>query len=328
MESEAIEYNRDYTRRCADSVSGEMERQPRLSDESTRVYSSVLDAVFALLGEVVEILEPLGHKYVVVGGWSPYLLNNGPIPHPGTRDVDILFAEGASPGALRSVIKVLIDHGFLPSAKHQFQLLRVLRVADFDLVFNVDLLHPLERFREDSSIKPDMFVDHIELAVPLSKYLADNYKGMSIATPNSGFILEDSQFVRTPLDFDLPDGRSSRIDVPIMNEVGLIVTKSQSISSPKRPRDAFDIYVAISQCRDYDALVSAFRELKRQHFGAFASLCGIAKLVDSTGPFDFGLRIEEFIPEEQRDPSLHELPYADPYAERVAEFLVDIRLDE
>jgi len=293
-----------------------------------RSYDSLLDASYALLGEVVEIVQPLDHQFVVVGGWSPYLLNSVPIRHPGTRDVDILFAEGASPGALRSVVQALLRRGFLPSAKHHFQLLRILRVRETDLIFNVDLLHPLESSRGDPSFKPEMFVDHIELAVPLSKYLAENYKQKSIATPHAGFILEDGRFVRLSLDFDLPDGRSSRIEVPLMDEVGLIVTKSQSISSPKRTRDAFDIYLAIAQSGDYGELVRAFHKLKKERNRTFISLYGIRAVIERSPDCTFGWQIEEFIPVDKRNLTLTAYPRNDPYADRIQQFLNDVTLDD
>ncbi|MDQ2974783.1 MAG: hypothetical protein M3R69_05130 [Acidobacteriota bacterium] len=60
-----------------------------------------MDASYALLGEVEEIVSGLNHEHVIVGGWSPYLLNAKPIPHPGTKNIDVLFAEAATPGTLR-----------------------------------------------------------------------------------------------------------------------------------------------------------------------------------------------------------------------------------
>ncbi len=119
-------------------------------------YEDLEAARLGLLGESVDIVASLSIQYVVVGGWAPYLRNSSPIAHPGTYDVDVLFLKGRTPGYLADVVKAFICGGYLPSAKHRFQLLRELRVGATSLVFNVDLLHPSES--EHPSVE---FVDHL-----------------------------------------------------------------------------------------------------------------------------------------------------------------------
>lgn len=60
------------------------------------VYSSVSQALKGLLVESVSIAQSANLEFAVVGGWSPLLLNSRPIPHPGTRDVDLLFHQGTT----------------------------------------------------------------------------------------------------------------------------------------------------------------------------------------------------------------------------------------
>ena len=64
------------------------------------VYDDLLSAAKALLVEVCHALNLLEVRYVVVGGWSSFLLNATEIVHPGTKDVDILFDDGDVRGSL------------------------------------------------------------------------------------------------------------------------------------------------------------------------------------------------------------------------------------
>ena len=80
--------------------------------------------------------------------------------YPGTKDVDVLFEDGFVEKQLEPVIHSFLESGFLVSAKHKFQVLRVLRVAEEQCIFNVDLLHPSE-----STETPEMFVHHLDLNI-------------------------------------------------------------------------------------------------------------------------------------------------------------------
>lgn len=224
-------------------------------------YSSLIDASRGLLVEAVALAKDSHQAFVVMGGWSPLLLNSDrPVAHPGTRDVDLLFELGATTGQLRDMVDRLLAAGYLSSAKHEFQLLRILRVADRELVFNVDLLHPLEAVKAPLR-NADLFVEHIDLGIPLSTGLPARLMGKSIATPDAAFILEDGRFVNHEVEAVAPDGAHVTVEVPVVDELGLIVSKLKSMTSIKRPRDAFDIFLAITQARDSDALVAHGQEL-------------------------------------------------------------------
>ena len=56
-------------------------------------YSSVQDAAGGLLLDAVRVARNSKLEFCVVGGWSPYLRNATPIPHPGKKDVDLLFTK-------------------------------------------------------------------------------------------------------------------------------------------------------------------------------------------------------------------------------------------
>jgi|SRR5581483_5010600 len=104
-------------------------------------YPDLLTAARGILCDAVRIATDAGKPFVVIGGWSPFILNSGTIPHPGTHDVDLLFERAASVNELGAVVNAFLSHGYISSAKHAFQLLRLARVRDRDFVFNVDFLH-------------------------------------------------------------------------------------------------------------------------------------------------------------------------------------------
>jgi hypothetical protein len=234
-------------------------------------YKSLLDAARGLLGEVVSTLQDSHDgRFAVIGGWSPHLLNIGPIRHPGTRDVDVLFEHGDEPGHLAPAMEALLDRGFLLSAKHEFQLLRKLNVQDRVFVFNVDLLHP-----SSGEAEPEMFAEHVSLPIPESEFHGDTYAMMSIVVPGASFVF-DGHIAMTRVDFEeMASGNVQSIEVPLMDETGLIITKAKSMANPKRPRDSFDVFLAIAQARDYDALITSFRRLMIDEPLVFNSLFAI-----------------------------------------------------
>lgn len=253
-------------------------------------YPTIQSAARGLLGEVVNAIGAR-QKYVVVGGWSPYLLNNGPIPHPGTKDVDLLFLNGDRENELKSVVGHLRSQGFLPSAKHEFQLLRILNVRGVEFVFNVDLLHPgpLQANTVD-------FVKHLELPVPLNEFRNDRYTSKSIGVPGAKFLF-DGFIDFLPCQFELPNGDSPQLAVPVMREVGTIVTKSGTVLMKKRARDSFDVFVATTQVRDRKALLNDFKRLKSDYADEFDTMGVYRELCESQAKSrDFALRVRAISP--------------------------------
>jgi hypothetical protein len=202
-------------------------------------FKTISEAVNALLIETVTILSSIKTEYIIIGGWSPYLLGDKSLNHPGTKDIDILFSDGYQEGEIRSVIKLFLDKGFCVSAKHDFQLLKAVRVENYDLIFNVDLLHPSETINN-----PELLVDHFDLGirntdVPGNKFVR------SIVLPSSELFFLDgftSEYEFTGISLD---GKPSTINFPLLNLSGLVLSKCESVSQKKRPRDAFDIFTAM-----------------------------------------------------------------------------------
>ena len=237
-------------------------------------YGSLNAAAKGLLGEATSIATRCGKEFAVVGGWSPVLRNTGAVSHPGTRDVDLLFSEGATKEALKDVVFAFLDSGYLLSAKHEFQVLRTLRVGGRSFVFNVDLLHPHE-----GEVKGELCVDQLSFPIPHEDYKSTYVFTKSIALPNAGFVF-DGFVAKETIEFLMPDGTKASHAVPVIDEVGLLATKSKSCMVQKRPRDIFDIYLAISSPRSLEGFKANLQRLRNRHERVFASLECIAEALD------------------------------------------------
>ena len=109
------------------------------------------------------------------------------------------------------------------------------------------------------------------------------------------------------------------INIPVIDELALLVTKSRSVSSPKRPRDAFDIYLAVAQARDPKALLTSTRRLKGETPEAFLSLASIWSVLHDRGAA-FDRRVNAYLPKTRRLGDV-ELTGLRPFSTRVGEFL-------
>jgi hypothetical protein len=167
-------------------------------------FDNLEEARKALLCHAVGVAKASGEPFAVIGGWSPVLLNSEPIRHPGTADVDLLFAEGVSPGRLQQCYRLLLDAGYYPSAKHEFQLVWLATVASREFAFNVDILHPDEHSRHH------LFVDHMELPVPMTPFIKQYLKLKSVVIPASRFVFRFNRIVQVEVQSLSPSGVSGQ----------------------------------------------------------------------------------------------------------------------
>ena len=197
------------------------------------MLNSVEDGARALLKDTTAVLSQFTDvEYVIIGGWCPVLRNKSEIRHPGTLDVDILFRYSGNPGFLSNIIEGLIQSGFDPSAKHPFQLLKKQIIKDKNLIYNIDLLHP--RMLEDEKFV-GLFVDHLELDIPLNNDESRLKKMCSVALPNSEVLFDRQMYT-----IETMDGQQ----LPLVTFEGMFITKMDSCQKQKRERDSFDIYLA------------------------------------------------------------------------------------
>ncbi len=197
------------------------------------MLNSVEDGAKALLKDTAAVLSQFSKiEHLVIGGWCPVIRNKSSIQHPGTLDVDILFRYSNRPEFLSDVIGKFIQSGFDPSAKHPFQLLKRQVVNGNTLIYNIDLLHP--RMLEDKD-SVGLFVDHLELDIPLNNAERRLKKMCSVALPNSEVLFNQNMY-----SIESVDGQS----IPLVTFEGMFVTKMDSCQKQKRERDSFDIYLA------------------------------------------------------------------------------------
>lgn len=247
--------------------------------------------------EVATILNRSNHEYLIVGGWSPYLRNSTPLVHPGTKDVDILLPDATVVNGIDYLIEEFLSKGFLPSAKHHFQLLKPIAIGEQELVFNIDLLHPSETINN-----PEMHVDHFDLHI-LETEFGKPFHLRSIVLPSSQLLFEGKFFDN--LEVTTASGKNAQI--PIVNEVGCILSKCESVKFAKRKRDAFDIYLSCVNIgkESFVATLENYKDLR-----------GVRQLLDSLKTFlsemneeretlEFDLRVHKFAPE-----TPHESPAA------------------
>lgn len=216
---------------------------------------TILDGARYLLGECCNILNENGADYIIVGGWSPFLLNSDNYRHPGTKDVDVLFKKGFEKNQLTDVIQSFLDNGFFQSAKHPFQLLRSINIKGIDFVYNIDLLHP-----DDQEKNPELFVDHIDFPVMESEIVQIQYKGQTIRLPKSDIFFTDF-YEKMSQEFILLNEEKMNIEFNLLDEAGLILSKLKSVLNEKRTRDAYDIYLALEYNRDYDLTIKKIKSL-------------------------------------------------------------------
>lgn len=196
------------------------------------MLNSIQDGARSLLKDTAEALQQFPDlQYIVIGGWCPVLRNKTTLVHPGTLDVDLLFRESYISGSINEVVKHFLEFGFIPSAKHPFQLMRVQNIRGKDFVFNIDLLHP--RMQSDKTTS-GMFVDHLDLDVPLTNAETEFKKMKSVVLPNSEVLFLSGLFSREAIE---------GAPFNLVTFEGMFVTKMDSCQKQKRERDAFDIYL-------------------------------------------------------------------------------------
>lgn len=238
------------------------------------------EALEILLIESVQISQKTGHSFAVVGGWSPLLLNSQPLLHPGTRDVDLLFHEATTPGNLESVLKQFIAAGYIPSAKHPFQLIKLIRVGEDALAFNVDILHPDEEEKSG-----DTFVDHLDLDIVVGPLAAATLRMRSIVLPVSRIVF-NSHIEQIQLSVCDDFGETVSTSIPVIDELGALVTKCSSVKSAKRDRDALDLYFSTAQARSRQRLVDQVRVLPAQSEKAHLALVEFLRWLKKGNDFE------------------------------------------
>ena len=109
-----------------------------------------------------------------------------------------------------------------------------------------------------------MFIDHIDFPVKESHRMRVDYKGKTILLPKSDFFFNDF-IVQQPIEFNSSDGKRESIEFSLLNEAGLILSKSESVFNKKRTRDAYDIFLSIKQSSNYENTINQLKQIGEQN---------------------------------------------------------------
>lgn len=204
-------------------------------------FSDLTEGCRGLLATTSTVLNQTDLRYAIAGGWVPLLTepNHPTLKHPGTRDVDVLIMDNEQ--AVRDAAKALLDAGFRPSAKHEFQLLRDARVGEFEFVFNVDLMHPQEEAKT-----PDTYNDIFDMGVGDAYDPRGSRFAKSIAFRSAAMVYEQNLFTSLQIKALDLDNVSVDVAVPLLSPAAAVMSKCESVKVVKRTRDAFDIYYLLT----------------------------------------------------------------------------------
>ncbi|NIJ83048.1 hypothetical protein FHY35_000003 [Xanthomonas arboricola] len=207
--------------------------------DSLYMFQSEQEAAKAMLLEVTQILNRKTIDYAVVGGWVPYLFNCSPVAHPGTFDVDIVLNTALNKDDVILALDSMInDFGYMRAPKNAFQVYRAIPVLGETMIFHVDFLH--RKYADDTG----------DLTRSWGRY-------QSITAPGTDVIFTHQQTQSHLVEALGMDGNSLKSDVTFASEAAFLSTKGRSVGFGKRERDAFDIYLIITQSQDLEKLVRA-----------------------------------------------------------------------
>lgn len=235
-------------------------------------FNNVEEATRCLLGESITIINQHTKDYVIIGGWSPFLRYNHSNLHPGTKDVDVLFHDAAKEDALSGVFLDFFDKGFLMSAKHEFQLIKIYNVSGKKFAFNVDILHPT---KYDHKFDDDMFVKQLDLKVPLSSLKTKTFLAKSIVQPNAENIFTEKMHSSFKVNYRNSNGQEEDAQFELLDDIGCIFSKAISCQSVKRQRDSFDIFLTIKYNENYGGLIERIKDLKKSESSTYNSFIAL-----------------------------------------------------
>jgi hypothetical protein len=256
--------------------------------ESDVNYPDEQQAALGLLGESVKILQQSGIDFVIIGGWIPFLFTPGQYKHPGTVDVDVVFHGKLKREQVEMAGGLLEQAGYLPAAKNKFQHYRLLKTNSRPIAYHIDFLHRL--YAQDQE---DFMLVHW------------NTDFQSFAGPGTDVIFLFNERTTESFQTTLPNGTTTTVKADFGSEVAVLATKGRSMSSPKRFRDAFDIFLVVYQSRDRSELVRKSRGLMgaklyavslmkiRQQFTTGKAVENVMKFIET----DPVRRVPDFNPE-------------------------------
>lgn len=225
-----------------------------------------IDYLRTVLLESVHVAKSFDLDYIIIGGWCPFLRNNLEISkmnHLGTFDVDILFKDASKEGNLSNFIETMLSKDYYLSAKHGFQLIKIVDDCDKNkIAVNVDLLHP-----DVDGKNENMFSDHFDLERFWTKDKLFSIRAKSIVAKGS----------QNLFDFNLFSPFESgwlKEEVCLMDFNGMLLTKMDSCQKIKRQKDSYELLMGFRMkgydekkllkiIKEDDAVSESFKKFKK-----------------------------------------------------------------
>lgn len=187
---------------------------------ATQYSPNEVRAAFAVLIELGVLFKDLQDKMVLIGGFVPWLLLEGPPDHIGTLDVDLnLDIEAFADTQIQDIYARLEQAGYLANTQAQMPFRWKREVPQLNqagsIAVLVDLLIPQTNFQAPSGVLP-----------AIGTHLA----------------LRWNQSI--PLNGAIPDGTEHQVQWKVASLPALFGMKGHSLSEA-RAKDAYDIYYVL-----------------------------------------------------------------------------------
>jgi predicted nucleotidyltransferase len=192
-----------------------------------RDYSEQLvQAARSVLVELVHLLGEYWENIVLVGGWVPELLFEGPeSPHTGSIDVDLALNHGKlRDEGYRSIQELLTGRGYV-QGKQPFIFNRTVIIEGNEVAVEVDLL---------SGEYEGTAKSHRHQRV--QEGLARKTRGCDLVFDNP---------VVVTVEGELPGGGRDTVTVQVASIVPFLVMKGMALDERLKEKDAWDIYYCL-----------------------------------------------------------------------------------
>jgi hypothetical protein len=188
-----------------------------------------VQAVYAVLLEIGQVLGAYRDRFVVIGGSVPWLLLPDAQPaHIGTLDVDLsLDADALGDGEYAHLVEALEAAGY-ERAADGMRVFQLRRQVDLDglgpVSVIIDLLMPREARIERN--KPAM----------LANFAVQKADGAALAMQSN---------VLHQLDGTMPDGRLNTVALRVASIPAFLVMKGYAAAGRDKHKDCYDIYFSV-----------------------------------------------------------------------------------
>lgn len=183
------------------------------------------DAAYAVLGEIVNLLEPFAEDMRIIGGWTPTLLYPGQ-EHIGSIDVDVLLNQEKIRKAesYENIQRLLLRSGYRKHPEKYFSYVKTITLDGVAYDVDVDFLSG--KYGGDGG--------------NVSKHV-DGVKTLPASGGNFAF-----EFAAEPvfIEYRRPDGALDVGHVQVISIIPFIVMKTAALGRGKA-KDAYDIFYCI-----------------------------------------------------------------------------------